>query len=324
MCSRISTEEPSPLVSVVIPTYDRSEHLPDAVRSVTAQTYDNIELLIVDDGSEHPVTEMGQDVPLDELASVTFIHHNENRGANAARNSGIRAATGEYIAFLDDDDEWDEEKIEQQVEAFERGGAEVGVVYTGKQASGPSGTGVTIPSAEGDVMKDLLTGENFGQFSSVMVRSSVIEDTGLPDEQFPAWQDREWFFRLAQHCQFKPVPEVLTYRNVGLPDNITKKFDQKRDVAYPLFVEKHYPLAREYGFYTARTFLASMRRSLARSAIRAGRYSEARKYFLWAFLANPLYRPVHADLLASLGGKWTYESAAQLRRGISTLRSWLG
>jgi hypothetical protein len=93
-------------------------------------------------------------------------------------------------------------------------------------------------------------------------------------------------------------------------------FEQKRDVAYPLFIEKHYSFAKEHGIYHARTFLASLRTNLGTSAAAVGEYREARKYFLLAFLANPLYRPVHKHCLASLGGKWTYEPAAFLRRKI--------
>lgn len=309
-----ATEETGPLVSVVIPTYGRNDHLTEAVESVVGQTYDTIELCIVDDGSPTPVSETLTDVSFDEIDSVTFVRHEQNRGANAARNSGIRTARGDYIAFLDDDDHWHETKIERQVSAFETSDSEVGVVYTGKRAEGPDGVTTTTPTAEGDVVRDLLSGASFGQFSSVMVDTDVIDAAGLPDERFPAWQDREWFFRLAQHCHFAPVPETLTYRRVGLPDSITKKFEQKRDVAYPLFVEKHYPLAREYGRYYARTFLASLRTSLARSAVTANRYREARKYFCLAFVANPLYRPAHPHLIPALGGKWTYKSAAFVRR----------
>jgi glycosyltransferase involved in cell wall biosynthesis len=314
------TDESRPCVSVVIPTYKRNEYLPEAVESVVEQTYDNIELFIVDDGSPEPVAETLTDIDLDRLSSVTFVRHNENRGANVARNNGIRAATGKYVAFLDDDDRWHETKISRQVETFEESGPEVGVVYTGRRVDSPGGTTVSKPTAEGDVLEELLRGTNFGQFSSVMVKSDVIDVAGLPDERFPAWQDREWFFRLAQHCHFKPVRETLTFRRGGLPDNITSNFEAKRDVAYPLFVEKHYPLAREHGLYLARTFLASMRRNLARSAVRAGQYREARKYFLWAFLANPLFRPVYPHLVASLGGEWTYKPLAFLRRKFGPIR----
>ena len=319
--SESCNEDESPLVSVIIPTYGRNEYLTAAVRSVINQTYKNIELLIVDDGSSVPITETLADLPFDRLSAVTFIRHYKNRGANAARNSGIRAANGKYIAFLDDDDWWHEEKISRQVDAFLNSNPMIGLVYTGTHRESPAGTTVTSPTASGDVMKDLLTGQSFGQFSSVMVRSDAIDTAGLPDKRFPAWQDREWFFRLAQHYHFKPISEILTYRRVSLPDSITKKFEEKRDIAYPLFVEKHYPLAREYGLYYARTFIASLRMILARSAVRVGKYRQARKYFWLSFLANPMYNDLYPHLIASLGGKWTYGPAAFLRRKIVSVRS---
>lgn len=318
------TNDDSPLVSVILPTYGRNERLRTAVESVVDQTYENIELLIVDDGSPTSIMDTLNDVSFDRLESTTFIRHNENRGANVARNTGIRASSGKYIAFLDDDDRWHETKIERQVDAFAEADSEVGVVYTGLRVTNQNGTTVTSPTVGGDVVRDLLVGKTFGQFSSVMVDTKAIDAAGLLDERFPAWQDREWFFRLARHCQFKPLQETLTFRRTGLPDSIGMDFERKRDVAYPLFVEKHYPFAREHGLYYARTFLASLRRTLGRSAIRAGQYHEARKYFLLSFLANPLYRPVYVHLFASIGGRWTYRPAQFLRRAVASIRSRLG
>jgi glycosyltransferase involved in cell wall biosynthesis len=303
---------------VVIPTYDRSEYLPKAIESVAAQTYERIELVLVDDGSPRPAIEMLAVGAFDGLDSVTTIRHTENHGANVARNNGIRAATGEYIAFLDDDDYWDETKLARQVEVFERSGPEVGVVYTGVRAEGSTGRTVKIPDVEGDVLKHLLLGESFGQFSSVIVKADVIDEVGLPDERFPAWQDRDWFLRLAKQYHFGVVAEPLTHRRTGLPDSITRKFERKRDVAYPLFIEKHYQVARDHGWYCARTFLASLRRTLGRSALVAGKHRAARKWFLLAFLANPLYRPVYGYLLALLGGELTYKPAALLRQKLQS------
>ncbi|WP_420182952.1 glycosyltransferase family 2 protein (plasmid) [Haloarcula sp. KBTZ06] len=316
MSGECHTNGENPLVSVVIPTYGRDGRLPAAIKSVLNQQYDRIELLVVDDGSPTPVaTTLPEDILSD--GRVKTIRHKENRGANVARNTGIQTSNGDYVAFLDDDDRWDETKLRKQVDTFTESSPETGVVYTWVKRESSTGTTVSTPSAAGEVVTDLLTGANFGQFSSVLVDTEVISDAGLPDERFPAWQDREWFFRLAQACEFQPVTETLTYRQTGREDSITAKFEQKRDVAYPLFVEKHGSLAAEYGKYYKRTFLASMRRSLARSAIHAGRYDEARKYFLLAFFANPLYRPVHPHLLPSLGGEWTYEGVASLRRKLT-------
>ena len=310
----------SPLVSVIIPTYGRSDELSRALTSVNEQSYENIELVVVDDASPTPVCETIAPDAYANIASSTFVRHGENRGANAARNTGISTASGSLLAFLDDDDSWHPTKLEKQVQTFREVSPRVGVVYTAKKAIGPTGTTIMRANAAGDVLKELLLGRNFGQFSSVMVHRSAVTHVGLPDERFPAWQDREWFFRLAQAFHFWPVSDILTIRHTGTPGSITSKFREKRDIAYPLFVEKHYQTARSVGLYYARTFLASLRRALARSAIHAGEYREARRYFISAFLANPFYRPVYPHLVASLGGEQTYKSAVRLRQSLRRIR----
>jgi len=104
---------PSPQVSVVVPTFDRRDVLPRALDSVVAQTYGEWELIVVDDGSTDGTAEMvEQDYP-----DVHLVVQ-ENRGVSAARNAGIAAAQGEWIAFLDSDDAWLPEKLERQMEAL--------------------------------------------------------------------------------------------------------------------------------------------------------------------------------------------------------------
>lgn len=110
-------------VSVVIPTYNRAELLSRAIDSVLAQTYDDFELLVVDDGStddtEAVVTAYDDD-------RVRYLAHETNRGANPARNTGIEAAEGEFVAFLDSDDEWRPRKLEAQLDRLEAVEAESG------------------------------------------------------------------------------------------------------------------------------------------------------------------------------------------------------
>ena len=96
----------APLVSVVLPTYDRPALVRKAVASVGAQTYPNVELLVVDDCSPTPVEQALEGLSLGPSIAVRVLRHEENRGGNAARNTGIRVAAGEYVAFLDDDDRW--------------------------------------------------------------------------------------------------------------------------------------------------------------------------------------------------------------------------
>lgn len=121
----------SNLVSVVIPTHNRADLLPRAINSVLKQTYTNIEVIIVSDGS----TDNTRDVVDSFIKNddrVKFIEYTPSKGGNVARNKGIEASTGEYIAFLDDDDEWLLEKLKKQVEIIESD-KEIGLVYTGSR-----------------------------------------------------------------------------------------------------------------------------------------------------------------------------------------------
>lgn len=154
---RFVSASESGLVSVVIPTRDRPRLLAEALGSALAQTWRDIEVLVVDDGSRpeaRPVVERFDD------RRVTYIRNDAPRGGAAARNRGIRASRGEYVAFLDDDDIWLPTKIEKQMAVFGRAPPEVGVVYCGNFVTDGKGStlGVDHPSMRGDVAATLWGG----------------------------------------------------------------------------------------------------------------------------------------------------------------------
>jgi glycosyltransferase involved in cell wall biosynthesis len=309
-----------PLVSVILPTYNRPDYLTAAARAVNEQTYGRIELVVVDDHSSVPAADVLEDVTLDSLEHLTHVRHETNKGANAARNNGIRTAEGELVAFLDDDDRWDSRKIERQVEAFRSAGPEVGVVYTWIQYCDADGNPLNTktPDTRGDVTYALLTGERVAEFSAIMVRASVVEPAGLLDERFESWQDREWLIRLSTHCEFQPVPELLTTRYMEHGDQISDDFETKRDVSYPLLVEKHRSLAADYGAVCERRFVAEHSRILASSAIRNGYYADARRYLLRALRLYPLSTESYLYLVAALGGKHTHRIARHLKQTVTS------
>ncbi|MDS0222832.1 glycosyltransferase family 2 protein [Haloarcula sp. S1AR25-5A] len=303
-----------PLVSVVIPTYKRPDKLRRATRSVAEQTYPNIELIVVDDHSPQPASDTLSGDSFDGL-NLVCIRHEENRGANEARNTGISEADGEYIALLDDDDDWQPKKISKQVDVFQRSDDSVGVVYTGCEYDYGSYTREVIFTCEGTVAEDLFVGKSFGEFSTLMVRRDVIEAAGLPDERFPSWQDREWLIRLSQHTEFRVIQELLTRRHCPEDEErISNNYTEKRDVSFPLLVEKHRDLARSYGRKYERLFLASLLFILGQDALRNRFYSDARKQLL----KSVYYYPFDADrviyALVAFGGRLSYEPARYLAR----------
>lgn len=300
----------TPTVSVVLPTYNRPETLRRAVATVMAQTYEPVELVVVDDHSERPARDVLDELDLSALAAVSCIRHDQNRGANTARNTGIAEATGEFVAFLDDDDRWEPEKLARQVEAFETGGPNVGFVYTGARYIYDDGERVISNDIAGDVTEAILSGASIAEFSAVMVRRSVIERAGLPDERLPSWQDHEWFLRLSLECEFAVIPEPLTVRHWDHDGRIGQDFRTRRDISYPLFVEKHRALAGEYGL--EHRFIASLLETLVMSAAQNGHYSEARQLAFQTIRTDPSLSTGWLYGLACLGGGLTYRPAQRL------------
>ena len=317
----MKTATGSPLVSVVIPTYGRPEFLTDAVRSVVDQTYPNVELVVVDDHSPEPVEPLLADVPFDDLAHAEVVRHEENRGGNAARRTGIERSRGEFVAFLDDDDYWDQTLVDRVVSTFRESGPDVGVVIAGTRIVDENETelGVVIPDATGDVTEQILRGTvRSGSFSRFTVRRSAIEAAGLPDEQLPSWQDLEWHIRLSTVCQYASLREAVVVRRVTSHDQITDDFEAKRDVSYPVLLEKHRPLAAEFGTKTERRFVATLTVTLGFSALRNGYYATAVRTFLSAIRYDPLIPRAYLYLLLALGGPFTYKPARGIRRRLQT------
>jgi glycosyltransferase involved in cell wall biosynthesis len=198
----------TPRVSVVIPTRNRERLLPVAVRSVLDQTHSDLELLVVDDASEDGTADV---VTGFSDARLRYVRREARRGGAAARNAGIEASRGDFVAFLDDDDEWLPEKLERQLSLF-RADPELGIVYSSYLVvDRESGQVLFRKTAEcrGDLSRDLLVRNVLGNTSSVVVRRSCFEKAGLFDEQLPSFEDYDLWLRLAPHFRFDFVEREL-------------------------------------------------------------------------------------------------------------------
>lgn len=309
-CSPPSVEETvenaindPPLVSAIITTYNRPANLRRAIRSVVVQTYPNIELIIVDDHSDTPAETLLNHSELSELTNISVTRHETNRGANAARNTGIAEASGEYIAFLDDDDQWKPEKLEKQIGVFREADEDVGVVYTGKYTVRKDGTvGEEIPPRiSGDLTRALLCRNVVGSLSVVMVSASHARAVPF-DERFPAWADLEWYVHLSRHTEFRRVPERLVIYEYSSPGRLSDDLEKKRE-AYELFVDKFDPLALQYGRVFRRKMRGWAAHRLGKDAYFAGHYSEGRALFGRSVAMYPPEPQFAWFFLASLGGK---------------------
>lgn len=218
------------LVSAIITTHNRLELLKRAVESVYAQTYPDIELIVVDDASTDGTKEY--------CASQSFqtIRIGESRGGNHARNLGIKAAKGYYVAFLDDDDVWLPEKIEKQVQIIENKDCEL--VNGGRLVELIEGESVKyieyLPSQDhcGDMSRKILQAI-CTTTSIILVKRQALLDVGMFDENLKFWQEYELTIRLAQRKPFYFVNEPLITYRLDLKDKnrLTNKFyEWKRTV----------------------------------------------------------------------------------------------
>lgn len=201
-----------PLISVIIPTYNRADTLAEAICSVLSQTYDNIELIIVDDGSTD-----GTDEVLEQFSGQVISRRTKNNsGACAARNLGLKISTAEYVAFLDSDDLWLPNKLEEQFTALVSLPPEYCGVYSGytrSRMNDRQGRGRDV-IPEHEVTASQILGRNtIGGMSCALLRKSAVMQVGAFDESLPASQDWDLWIRLCDQFRMMPISMVhLTYR----------------------------------------------------------------------------------------------------------------
>lgn len=200
-----------PLVSVVIATYNMAKYLGEAVESVLSQTYTNVEIIIVDDGSTDDTSALVTRWANDRR--VRCIRQ-RNLGQSRAKNQGISLAAGEYVAFLDADDRWTPRKLEQQIVLFNEH-PDVAVVYSDKQLIDEYGDklkGGEAKCPQGRITSDLLV-DNYVNFGSAVVRREVLEEFGGFDETLPMSIDYDLWLRISTVYEFRCVEEpLLEYR----------------------------------------------------------------------------------------------------------------
>ncbi len=212
-------KEKAPTVSIVIPTYNRAHLVGRSVKSVLNQNYQDFEIIIVDDGSSDNTEDVIEKFQ-EQDDRIKYIRHKTNRGGAVARNTGIQAAKGKYIAFQDSDDTWEPEKLEKQMRVFEHALAEVGVVYTdmwrrreGKRKYIPS---PEIKPEEGIVYKQALIRVLGIGIGTAMIKRECFNRVGMFDESLHRFIDLELFVRLSKYYYFQHIKEpLINYYDAG-------------------------------------------------------------------------------------------------------------
>lgn len=262
-------------ISVVIPTYNRWILLDRALSSVVNQTYPAHQIIVVDDGSDESLS----DSLRNSFPGVQFLRQ-ENKGVASARNLGVKISTGEWIALLDSDDEWQPTKLEKQM-AFTEKFPELRAIHTGERWI-RNGNEVT-PPAYLEKSSDLLWERSLRHClicpSSVLLHRSVFETVGLFDEEFTVCEDYDFWLRLLLEKEIGLVEEKLVIKHGGHADQlstITWGMDRFRVMALQKILNN--PVLSNDRRIKAIEVLHEKCLILAQGAEKRGKLEEAEKY----------------------------------------------
>lgn len=274
------------LVTAIITTHNRINFLKRAVDSVKTQTYSNIELIVVDDGS----TDRTQEWCESQDFLYIRIPAGDSRGGNYARNLGVYKAQGEFLAFLDDDDYWLPTKIEKQIALYRLHPGSV--IYCLRKyesiSSNTIGYSIETPRLimQGDISRKCLFVDCVTSTSTLFLPKKIVAKAGYWDEKQTHWQDNDLIVRLAQIAEFFFVNEPLVvYTSIqGESQRISNQYEGWK-IAARRFYRKYKNL---YSGLTTKEKIQATYPFLIRHSI--GLYSQ-RKYVKWLF-ANGMLKIV--------------------------------
>ncbi len=212
-------------VTIIIPTYKRPQFIERAIESCLEQIAVNVEIIVIDDNGLGTAEQLQMEKTLARYinnGSVKYIAHKRNRRAAAARNTGIKNATGKYLAFLDDDDWFENSKLFSQIQAMQAtqsGACLCGFrrVYANKKVD-------TIPNLQGDLNVELLSfNVDHCAGSALIIKKEVVDEVNGFDESFIRHQDIEFIYRVSKVTEICVVPKILV--NIYMHKENTMKKD---------------------------------------------------------------------------------------------------
>lgn len=272
-------------ISVIIPTHNRSAMLDRAINSVLKQTYTNFEIIVVDDAS----TDNTESLVLQyEDPRVSYIKINESKGANFARNTGVRRSNGEYLAFLDDDDIWFPNKLFLQVQML-KNDSNLGLVYTGIEVvtEGEETRYSIKPKFNGDISKTILTDNCIGTTSTVVLSRKVFEEAGGFDENLPQLQDYDLWIRIAQICKVGFIWDDLIYYYVHQSISQLTSSADKNKSAIEYIDKKYAHLINDLPLKFQRKRFCQRYNAMGKRLMKNGNNAKARELFIQSFRCNP-------------------------------------
>ncbi|MFI8493297.1 glycosyltransferase family 2 protein [Peribacillus butanolivorans] len=229
-------------VSIIIPTYKRPDFLDRAIDSVFRQDYENIEIIVIDDNGLGTIEQIQTYKKIEKyikLKKFKYLAHETNLNGSCARNTGIKNSSGSYICFLDDDDQFEPNKISKQVKLLENHAENWGACYSGHTRIYPTGAKfIHIPKHRGDLYFEILASKiDLCAGSTLMIKSEVINKVGYFDESFLRHQDIEFILRISRY--YKIEVEMDSLVNIFMhPDSNRSKNAEQFEVRKKYFLDK--------------------------------------------------------------------------------------
>ncbi len=285
-----------PLITAVIPTFNYGRFVASAVESALAQTYANVEIIVVDDGS----TDDTRQRLTPYLDRIRYIHQ-ENGGLSAARNTAIRAAAGEWIALLDADDAWHPRKLELQMRCLQDQPAAIGLLatdsFSDQRTSWPAVDGMPLAVIH-YTLEDVVGQSRFGP-STALIRKSCLEAVGLFDPALRSVEDRDMWIRLAGQCTLAKLPLPLLFYRVHAA-SLSNKCAAMERYELQVLAKAFTQIPALRGRWSLKRHTYSQAAFVSAQVFRSNGYpAAALKRMLWSYLYWPLPLRLHAQF-----GRW--------------------
>jgi glycosyltransferase involved in cell wall biosynthesis len=297
-----------PKVSVIIPTHNRADFLKAAINSVLSQTYQDFEIIVVDDASTYATREV---VTSFGDPRIHYVRNEVNRGDGGSRNAGILNSSAEYVAFLDDDDEWLPEKLQLQTELLIDSSPSLGGVYTGliniEKSTGKI-LGLHIPEHRGHLFPKMFVDSPLVT-SCLVLKRQCFETVGLFDEKIPYNNDYDMWIRVAEHFEFEYVKEPLVIYH-------THEWKLSTDLGrviqgWELVIDKY----RQYFALSAGNY-SRILYNLGILYCLNGNFGKSRQMFIKAIRMKPREVVHYGGLFCSLLGSETMKTAITVKNRI--------
>lgn len=295
-------------ISIIIPTYNRVNLLKRAIDSVLNQTYKNFELIIIDDGSTDDTKKMVGGFRSD---SRLIYRYQDNSGGNSSpKNLGLKICTGEYITFLDSDDEYLPEKLEKQLKLFNKSEV-LNLGFIGCFNFRIKGKNIIEDKIghKGDIYHKLLDNYFINTPGLIMIKREILDKVGIFDENLKFGNDTDFFIRIARAgFGFDFVDEFL-FKYYEHENSLTRTFGEEKKDKELIYIYEKFLSDLTYKNYLL----------LGATSLKIGNNYKAKKYFLKAFLLNKSnFKSIILLIISYLGifGVWIYKILFNLKNKI--------